>query len=300
MPTEGPAGAYTRASTRLITVDGREVASFLDPSDANIDWATVDAFGEEWLKFDSFAPADLERIGAEYFDLVSGKMLDRLSRVLDVGCGTGRGARYLAARAGFVEAVDPSRAVLTATRVLADVPNARVTQASVESLPFPDASFDFVMSLGVLHHVPDTARAIAQCVRKLKPGGWFLVYLYYNLDNRGPAFHLLFRAVSWLRRWLATSPPATKKVVCEIIAVTVYWPLARLAALFPSAERLPLAYYRNKSFRIMRNDALDRFGTPLEQRFSRAEIHRMLEQAGLVDIRFSPRAPYWHAVGRRA
>jgi len=62
-------------------------------------------------------------------------------------------------------------------------------------------------------------------------------------------------------------------------------------------DGIPLAYYRKHSFYTMRTDARDRFGTPLERRFSRECIEEMLRAAGLVDISFSPRAPYWCAVG---
>lgn len=48
---------------------------------------------------------------------------------------------------------------------------------------------------------------------------------------------------------------------------------------------------------ILRNDALDRFGTPLEQRFSRNQIEEMMLKCGLEEIRFSEKAPYWHAIG---
>ena len=60
----------------------------------------------------------------------------------------------------------------------------------------------------------------------------------------------------------------------------------------PLAERLPLGYYRNKSLRIIRNDALDRFGTPLEQRFTKVEIADMLNAAGMERVRFSENAPF--------
>jgi hypothetical protein len=49
----------------------------------------------------------------------------------------------------------------------------------------------------------------------------------------------------------------------------------------------------------MRNDALDRFGTSLEQRFSKEQVIRMMEQAGLRDIVISDKMPYWHATGIR-
>jgi hypothetical protein len=63
---------------------------------------------------------------------------------------------------------------------------------------------------------------------------------------------------------------------------------------------LPLSYYRKHTFYTMRTDARDRFGTPLEQRFTRAQIEGMMLKAGLVDIRFSEAAPYWCAVGSKA
>jgi hypothetical protein len=62
----------------------------------------------------------------------------------------------------------------------------------------------------------------------------------------------------------------------------------------------PLAYYRDKGFYVMRTDALDRFGTRLEQRFSRADIVAMLHAAGCVDPVFSTRPPYWVVVARKS
>ncbi len=62
-------------------------------------------------------------------------------------------------------------------------------------------------------------------------------------------------------------------------------------------DNFPLSAYRNSGFYVMRTDALDRFGTRLEQRFTRVEIEAMMESAGLEDIRFSESTPFWCAVG---
>jgi hypothetical protein len=67
-----------------------------------------------------------------------------------------------------------------------------------------------------------------------------------------------------------------------------------------NVANFPLAYYRTCSFYTMRTDALDRFGTGLEKRFSKDQMKAMMEDAGLTDIEFSPRAPFWCAVGYRA
>ena len=64
-------------------------------------------------------------------------------------------------------------------------------------------------------------------------------------------------------------------------------------------KKLPLSVYANFSLSVIRNDALDRFGTPLEQRFSKEEIEKMMLACGLEQIIFSDGHPYWHAVGHK-
>ena len=65
-------------------------------------------------------------------------------------------------------------------------------------------------------------------------------------------------------------------------------------------SQIPLSPYRWKGFYTMRTDALDRLGTRLEHRFSRAQIEQMMIRSGLAEIRFSDTDPYWVATGRRA
>ena len=57
--------------------------------------------------------------------------------------------------------------------------------------------------------------------------------------------------------------------------------------------------YEDKSFYTMRTDALDRFGTKTEKRFSKVEIEKMMNNAGLEDIVFNDDEPFWCAVGTR-
>jgi SAM-dependent methyltransferase len=204
-----------------------------------------------------------------------------------------------------VEAIDPSKAAFVAAAHHKDQANIRFTQAAIDVIPFADDTFDLAICLGVLQHIPDTPKALYALTQKVRPGGHLLLYLYYALDNRGAGYRLLHAVSEIFRRVISALPATPRKVVCEGIAVTVYLPLvtvSRVVAPFsPSlADTLPLGYYRDKSFRIMRNDALDRFGTPLEQRFSRSEIETMLVEAGMDQIHFSDRAPFWHCLSRRA
>jgi ubiquinone/menaquinone biosynthesis C-methylase UbiE len=278
----------------------------MSDNSGNVDKKTIQSFSEEWSKFDVFSDEEIRKIGDEYFDLVTDEMLNKKSRVLDLGCGTGRWSRYVADRVAQVEAIDPGASIFAASRLLKDKKNVRVTQASSDLIPFADESFDFVMCLGVLHHIPDTQQALNDLICKLKQGGFALLYFYYNFENRSLAFKLLFRISDLLRRMVSRMPGQLKKATCDVIAIVVYLPWVSMARLIKSLggtsiyKKLPLSYYTGKSFHIMRNDALDRFGTPLEKRFSRQEITQMCQKAGLSDIRFSEKEPYWCLVGRKS
>ena len=62
---------------------------------------------------------------------------------------------------------------------------------------------------------------------------------------------------------------------------------------------MPLSDYKDKKFYFMKTDALDRFGTSLEKRFSRQEITEMLENAGFENINFSNEMPYWVCISSK-
>lgn len=300
--TRPPFLNYTRNPDRLSSLNSREIAVFDDIGSVNMDQATVSSFGEEWKRFHTFDPDELQRCGDQYFDLLGEHEPGPDAIVLDAGCGTGRWSWYLAPRVAAVEAIDPSDAVYPAMQLLENSPNVRITRCSIDSMPFADASFDFIMSIGVLHHVPDTEAALKTLKKKLKPDGSFLVYLYYDVSHRGLLFRSLFACVNVFRRLISSLPTSIKQVICEGIALLVYWPLARISQVVSMlglkriAKKIPLSYYAEKGFFIMRNDALDRFGTPLEKRFTRAEITFMLNNAGFSRIRFSEGEPYWHVL----
>ena len=270
----------------------------------NRDQATVDGFGDEWRRFDQRAVADdeLAALFAAYFAVFPWAALPTGAVGFDLGCGSGRWARQVAPRVGTLHAIDPATEALAVARAnLAGCANVVVHEAGADAIPLADDSMDFGYSLGVLHHVPDTARALRDCVRKLKPGAPFLLYLYYAFDNRPWWFRQVWRASDVVRRGVSRLPPGARYATSQALAAGVYWPLARTARVLErlgvDVERVPLSAYRDRSFYVMRNDALDRFGTRLEQRFTRAGMQALMEGAGLERVRFHDAVPYWTAVG---
>jgi len=270
---------------------------------ANKDDHVVDGFGDEWTRFPQNALSEEERtrIFDDYFRIFPWERLPREAVGADIGCGSGRWALAVAPRIGHLHLVDASlEALSVAKKNLERQANVSFHHASVDDLPVTDRSLDFAYSLGVLHHVPDTAAAIHSVARKLKPGAPFLVYLYYAFDNRPGWYRALWRLSETIRFRASRLPMGIRYALSQIIAVSVYWPLARAAFLLEKAGIMPgtwpLAYYRDKSLYVMRTDALDRFGTRLEKRFSKSEIEKMLVEAGFTKVRFSSGPPYWCAV----
>ncbi len=269
----------------------------------NIDAATVDGFGHEWSAYDQSAlPLTEHReLFEQYFAVFPWDRLPPAAVGFDLGCGSGRWAKLVAPRIGTLHCIDASEAALAVARKnLAHLPACRFHLASVDSIPLPDASMDFGYSLGVLHHVPDTAAGIRSCTAKLKPGAPLLLYLYYAFDNRPRWFRALWRLSDLGRRLICRLPIQFKLLLTTIIAAVVYYPLARCALAFEKLggrpDAFPLTYYRSRSFYTMRTDALDRFGTRLEQRFRAEQIERMLHEAGLERVTFSRQPPYWCVV----
>lgn len=264
----------------------------------------VAGFDDEWHRFDEVGTRDQADLYALYFDLLPPRLLGSDQTVLDAGCGAGRWAFAVSSRGPRVVAIDLGRSV-EITRSNTDRARVACVQADVEALPLGAETVDWAYSLGVLHHIRAPERALADIVKAVRPGGVVLLYLYYALDQRGPLYRTIFHVVDITRRLLSHQPRFATRAIATVIAALLYWPLARAAALLERlgagrlAMKMPLAFYRRLSFRTMRNDSIDRFGTRLERRYTRAQMTRLMEDAGLVNVVISDSAPFWHGVGTK-
>ena len=269
----------------------------------NLDGATIASFGNEWMHFDQTGMLDgeLEKIFESYFSLFPWSDLPPSAEGFDMGSGSGRWAKCVAPRVGKLHCIDPSKALEVSRRNLEKFDNVEFHSASVDDDTLAPASQDFGYSLGVLHHIPDTGAALKSCTNVLKSGAPFLLYLYYRFDNKPAWFRLIWRLSEVPRAFVSRLPDRAKPFFTDPLAAIIYWPLARGAKLLENAgisvDNIPLSAYRDCSFYTMRTDSRDRFGTPLEQRFTRDEIRTMMQQADLRDIEFRDNVPYWVAVG---
>lgn len=263
----------------------------------------VEGFGKQWKIFDQsvLSQAELQQHFDAYFNIFPWESLPANAVGFDLGCGSGRLAKFVAPRVGTLHCIDPSEdAIQVARNNLKEHHNCKFHVAGADDIPLPESSMDLGYAVGVFHYVSNPFEAIKSCVAKLKPGAPFLMYVYYAFENRPGWYRWLWNVSDIFCGVISKFPFFLKYWITSVIAALIYYPLARLSLVLEklgfNVEVIPLSAYRRRSFYTMRTDALDRFGTPIERRFTSLEIQDMMEKAGLERIRFS-NSSYWCAVG---
>lgn len=250
-------------------------------------------FGAEWTEHGQILE-EHETEFRQYFDIVDLASLQQ-ARVCDLGCGSGRWSSFLRDRCRELVLVDFSQAIYVARQNLQDAPNVLFFKCDILQLPFANDFADFIMCLGVLHHLPIPC---LEAVRNLKHlARRQLIFLYYALDNRPFYFRWLLAAVTRVRLALAHfRSPLFRKIFSRFGAAFLYMPLVALGRLlrpFGLSKYVPLyEFYRNKTLTRVEQDVYDRFFTRIEQRVSRAQIMELKREYS--DVKVSDGLPYWH------
>jgi 2-polyprenyl-3-methyl-5-hydroxy-6-metoxy-1,4-benzoquinol methylase len=246
---------------------------------------TGESFAYEWEHFGADR-AEWEKNFNDYMQPLRPEDFEGMV-LLDVGCGSGRHSRQAAAAGARVVAADLGASIDVARGNLP--PEVMTVQADAEHLPFARESFDMVMSIGVLHHLPDPERALRAIVPFARPGGRVHVYLYWQPPI---AWHRsVLRGVTAVRRVTVRLPHHVLHALCYPLAAVLFGAivlpyrfLRRRPRLHKLAEALPLKTYADYPFTVCVNDQFDRFSAPLEARYTRDEVRDMLERAGLEDV----------------
>ena len=270
----------------------------------NRDDRVISHFGGEWKAFNYLDPDQLKDVSAQFAAYVQplpkGLLNPNNLTIGDFGAGSGRWAHFFLEYANQLWLIEPGQESFEVLRQrFENSSKVHLLNETVAENDVPENSLDLAVSLGVLHHLPDTQLGIRDICRKVKPGGYFLCYLYYALENKPLVYRMIWNISNSLRQGISKVPYRGRRFVCEIIAALVYFPLAKFSKLVEvtglSSKNIPLHHYKDMTFYVMRNDAYDRFGTSLEQRFTRAQISQMLENSDfdLKTLKFSESEPFW-------
>ena len=242
----------------------------------NLEKKVIKDFGNEWSTYNqsSLKNNETEKLFKNYFQIFPFDKINKNSIGFDMGCGSGRWANFIAPKVKTLNCIEPSKQALNvAKKNLKKHKNCKFFKNEVTNCPLKDNSQDFGYCLGVLHHIPDTYKGLEVCARKLKRGAPFLLYLYYRFDNKPLWFKLIWKISNIFRMFISKLPFQLKLYLTKLIAISIYLPLARTAFFLEklglNVQNIPISSYRFSSLYTMKTDSLDRFGTKLEQRFTK-------------------------------
>ena len=273
-------------------------------NDKNADFRLIEEFGDEWQRYnflDGKSNQDLDRQFKAYTSILNFDLFKNdKALVVDMGAGSGRWTERLLPYFSNIIAIEPSdKAVEILKKRFNGDSRVGIEKATVKHNSIIDNSVDLIISLGVLHHLPNTQEALVNCFKRIKPGGYLLCYLYYNLENKSAIYRIIFHLSNFMRRIISKLPKKIKALLCYLIALTIYWPMAKISKIATKFgldnSNLPLHHYASFPFVFLKNDALDRFGTRIENRFGKVEIVYMLEQAqfNISTLKFSTSEPFY-------
>jgi SAM-dependent methyltransferase len=202
--------------------------------------------------------------------------------VLDVGCGMGRFADVATRWGAHVVGIDLSLAAEVAARNLAGR-DAAIFQADVFKLPFAPESFDFIYSIGVLHHTPDCERAFKMLPGLLKPGGRIAIWLYSAYNN-------WYKMSDIYRKATRRLPPRLLHKLCY--GVVPLYGIHQILRKIPLVGRpasgalgylIPMAFHTNRTWRVL--DTFDWYSPWYQSKHTYEEVFRWFESCGLQNLR---------------
>jgi SAM-dependent methyltransferase len=245
----------------------------------------ADSFGYQWHKFDK---TQLDQGGTTRSDMdfrrktglkpedLEGKL------VLDVGCGMGRFAEVATRWGARVAGIDLSAAAEVAARNLADREFVAL-QADVFTLPFAPESFDYIYSMGVLHHTPDCEKAFKTLPQYLKPGGGIAIWLYSGYNK-------WYRFSDIYRKFTHRMSAPVLLAVLRVAVPLFYW-LDRGLRAIPLAGRplaglihhvFPVNRHPNAEMRVL--DTFDWYSPKYQSKHTYEQVFRWFEDCGLKDL----------------
>ena len=239
----------------------------------------VESFSFEW---DIFRKVQLDSINRTTeseetfkektgFDLSSAKG----KLFLDAGCGAGRFMEVVVKYGGIVVGVDLSFAVDSAFDNIGLKEGVHIIQADIFNLPFREGAFDFIYSIGVLHHTPDTRSAFLRLPRFLKSGGEIAIYVY-------DYYKLRFLIISQIWRRITTKLPKRLLYLMSYAAVPLYyiWKIPFIG--LPMQIIFPINMHKSWRWRVL--DTFDWYSPKYQHKHTYYEVYRWFKEGGLSNI----------------
>lgn len=229
------------------------------------------AFGEIFkeysLHWNDFLPHSL---GDTYFQ---GKL------GLDAGCGFGRHILQAARSGAEMVGIDLSEAVKAAYVNTMHLKNVHIVQGDLFNLPFRKGTFDFIYSIGVIHHLPEPQKGFEALVDLQDSNQEIFIWCY---DNEKPRKNAIYE---FIRRYTTKLDLRTLYILTFIAALVVRvfsnYPAVLFRKFGIKEKKFPYDYYIKYPLRILHADLFDQFSVPSTKYYDRVELEDWFDRSGL-------------------
>lgn len=251
---------------------------------------TMDRFGFEWTHFSDYNCDNFDRfINPLPADFLKGKL------GLDVGCGTGRHALQARKKGAEIIAIDLSQAVDIAFRNNINNDYVHVIQTDIYKLPFKTETFQFIYSLGVLHHLPNPELGYQTLIPFLEKGGALFIWLYAYAPRK-----VALEILRSLAHRLSNENIRRMAYLCNLVDYGIFINLYRFMKNLPligewikKKSPLRIKEYAKHGFRIAYTDWFDRLSAPITNYYKEKEMLGWLKRSGLVNTKLLLEGDSW-------
>jgi SAM-dependent methyltransferase len=251
----------------------------------------MEAFGYEWNSFVDYEMDNFDEwVGPVTPDFFKGKL------GLDAGCGAGRHSMQAHSYGAQMVAMDLSPAVDATYGKARVTPGINVVQGDIFHPPFKPGTFEFVYSIGVIHHTPDPPRAFQSIVKVLRPGGTMIVMVYASTRPGLLKLLAVLRSVTTrlplpamkAMSWLAAAVDVVGPITAYRVLSNIGFPKKLLNRIAPEHVQI----YAKVNFQTCFTDWVDRFSYPYVHYYNVAEVTEWCETAGLEKIEVTQLGTY--------
>ena len=249
---------------------------------------TIKRYGFLWSRQAGSKPPD-----KYHFDAMQEVVSDNIVRGqigLDLGCGSGVDTFIMAKRNPRIRIIgmDVSEGVNASFKLNKGLKNAIILRGSASHIPLKGETCDFVYSFGVLHHMDDYREGLSEARRVLKKGSPVFLYLYE--DHAGsPYKKMAIKIINLVRSVTARIPSNILYALCCILSPLIVLSFSMPARVFKRYsctyrfyERMPFNF--GTSLFSLRGDLYDRLAAPMETRFGKEELYKILRDFGFRDV----------------